>query len=66
MEAWRFRNRAEAIAWRPAMIDREQKTRTVAARRSYSRPALTIYGSVRELTGGMSGAGLDGMSMAMN
>lgn len=48
------------------MIDREQKTRTVAARRSYSRPALTIYGSVRELTGGMSGAGLDGMSMAMN
>lgn len=37
-----------------------------AARRAYARPALTVYGSVRELTGAMSGAGTDNTSMLMN
>lgn len=40
-------------------------TRT-AARRAYARPALTVYGSVRELTGAMTGAGTDNMAMVMN
>ncbi|MFN4134988.1 MAG: lasso RiPP family leader peptide-containing protein [Novosphingobium sp.] len=44
------------------MVTRTPNTRT-AARRAYARPALTVYGSVRELTGAMSGAGTDNMSM---
>jgi len=35
---------------------------TAAARAAYARPVLTVYGSVRELTGGMSGVSADGMS----
>ncbi|MFY7837216.1 MAG: lasso RiPP family leader peptide-containing protein [Novosphingobium sp.] len=45
------------------MTDRNPNARNVAARRTYARPALTVYGSVRELTGGMSAGGTDGMLM---
>ncbi|NLR69430.1 lasso RiPP family leader peptide-containing protein [Novosphingobium sp. ERN07] len=45
------------------MTDRNSNVRNVAARRAYARPALTVYGSVRELTGGMSAAGSDAMLM---
>ncbi|MFN3470191.1 MAG: lasso RiPP family leader peptide-containing protein [Novosphingobium sp.] len=46
------------------MVTRTPNTRT-AARRAYARPALIVYGSVRELTGGMSGSGTDMMAMVM-
>ncbi|MFN3423596.1 MAG: hypothetical protein ACK40C_02720 [Novosphingobium meiothermophilum] len=39
-------------------------TRTTT-RRAYTRPTLAVYGSVRELTGAMSGAGADMMAMFM-
>ncbi|MFM2370332.1 MAG: hypothetical protein RIS85_54 [Pseudomonadota bacterium] len=42
-----------------------QNTATNAVRRGYSRPSLTVYGSVRELTGAMSGVGTDSSSMFM-
>lgn len=38
---------------------------TAAVRRGYARPSLTVYGSVRELTGAMSGGGTDASSMFM-
>ncbi len=45
------------------MTDRNQNASK--ARRSYARPSLTVYGSVRELTGGMSATGTDAMLMFM-
>lgn len=47
------------------MTDRNSNARNATARRTYARPALTVYGSVRELTGGMSGVGTDAMGMFM-
>ena len=46
------------------MATHTPNTRT-AARRAYARPALTVYGSVRELTGAMTGSGTDNMGMIM-
>jgi len=43
------------------MSDMNKNARTVAARASYARPTLMVYGSVRELTGGMSATGADMM-----
>lgn len=37
-----------------------------SVRRGYTRPTLTVYGSVRELTGAKSGAGTDQSAMHMN
>lgn len=37
-----------------------------SVRRGYVRPSLTVYGSVRELTGAMSGTGTDSSVMKMN
>ncbi|MFN3552101.1 MAG: lasso RiPP family leader peptide-containing protein [Novosphingobium meiothermophilum] len=37
-------------------------TRTTT-RRAYSRPTLVVFGSVRELTGAMTGMGADMMAM---
>ncbi|HQS95376.1 lasso RiPP family leader peptide-containing protein [Novosphingobium sp. 17-62-19] len=45
------------------MTDRNSNARNASDRRTYARPALTVYGSVRELTGGMSSSGSDGMLM---
>lgn len=43
------------------MTDRNSNASNASARRTYARPALTVYGSVRELTGGMSSSGSDAM-----
>jgi hypothetical protein len=45
------------------VTDRNSNARNATARRTYARPSLTVYGSVRELTGGMSGTGTDAMLM---
>ncbi|MCY1670927.1 hypothetical protein OVA07_07845 [Novosphingobium sp. SL115] len=47
------------------MTERSSDARKVVARRAYARPNLTIYGSVRELTGAMSATGSDMMAMLM-
>lgn len=52
-----------ALAWRIDVTDRNSNARNASDRRTYARPALTVYGSVRELTGGMSSSGSDGMLM---
>ncbi|MBB3860634.1 hypothetical protein GGQ88_001900 [Novosphingobium hassiacum] len=43
------------------MADMSKNTRAVLARAAYARPTLMVYGSVRELTGGMSATGSDMM-----
>lgn len=47
------------------MTDTRSTAKNATARRAYARPSLTIYGSVRELTGAMSGTGTDTMLMFM-
>lgn len=46
------------------MIDRNSSFHA-PARRAYARPSLTVYGSVRDLTGAMSSTGADNMGMFM-
>lgn len=45
------------------MADMNKNARTAATRASYARPSLMVYGSVRELTGGMSANGSDMMGL---
>jgi hypothetical protein len=51
------------LAWRIDVTDRNSNASKASVRRTYARPALTVYGSVRELTGGMSSSGSDAMLM---
>lgn len=41
------------------------KTTNASAKAAYSRPALTVYGSVRNLTGGSVGADVDDLANMM-
>lgn len=47
------------------VTDRNSIAKNANGRRAYARPSLTIYGSVRELTGAMSGTGTDASLMFM-
>ncbi len=51
---------------RLVVTDRNSTANTANGRRAYARPSLTIYGSVRELTGAMSGTGTDNNLEQMN
>lgn len=48
------------------MTDHNSTANNANSRRAYARPSLTIYGSVRELTGAMSGTGTDNNLEQMN
>lgn len=41
------------------------RVNAAAEKKAYAKPALTVYGSVRELTGGASGTLGDGQGMSM-
>ncbi|CAH0497581.1 hypothetical protein [Novosphingobium sp. CECT 9465] len=45
------------------MTELNKNARKTTARAAYARPTLMVYGSVRELTGGMSSAGSDAMGL---
>lgn len=45
------------------MVDVAKNSGVQAKKQAYAAPTLTVFGSVRELTGGVSGTNGDGTAM---